>query len=155
MDGLNGGGWGCIYSHQPLPSRCSILLSADGPPAWSGRSAPVDQRLKTQRSAVTAISTAISHLMRRQMSDKASRGRSARLARTVRACRSTAENATVSSNGYINGYIAFNASSDVRLSQSRTVRSCTLDGPRGRYNSFFRTRHLRVFRNLAYRTVRA
>jgi hypothetical protein len=70
---VNGGGWGCIYSHQPLPSRCSILLSADGPPAWSGRSAPVDQRLKTQRSAVTAISTAISHLMRRQMSDEASR----------------------------------------------------------------------------------
>jgi hypothetical protein len=81
---MNGGGWGCIYSHQPLPSRCSILPSADGPPAWSGRSAPVDQRLKTQWSAVTAISTAISHLMRRQMSDKASRGRSARLARTVR-----------------------------------------------------------------------
>jgi hypothetical protein len=44
----------------------------------------------------------------------ADRGRSARLVRTVRACRSTAENATVSSNGYINGYIAFNASSDVR-----------------------------------------
>jgi hypothetical protein len=84
LDDLNGGGWGCIYSHQPLPSRCSILLSADGPPAWSGRAAPVDQRLKTQRSTVTAISTAISHLMRRQMSDKASRGRSARLARTVR-----------------------------------------------------------------------
>jgi hypothetical protein len=84
LDGVNGGGWGCIYSHQPLPGRCSILLSADGPPAWSGRSTPVDQRLKTQRSAVTAISTAISHLMRRQMSGKASRGRSARLARTVR-----------------------------------------------------------------------
>jgi hypothetical protein len=81
---VNGGGWGCIYSHQPLPSRCSILLSADGPPAWSGRSAPVDQRLKTQRSAVTAISTAILHLMRRQMSGKASRGRSACLARMVR-----------------------------------------------------------------------
>ena len=81
---MNGGGWGCIYSHQPLPSRCSILLSADGPPAWSGRSAPVDQRLKTQWSAVTAISTAISHLMRRQMSDKASRGRSGRATRTVR-----------------------------------------------------------------------
>ena len=77
---MNGGGWGCIYSHQPLPSRCFILPTADGPPAWSRRSAPVDQRLKTQRSAVTAIS----HLMRRQMSDKASRGRSARLARTVR-----------------------------------------------------------------------
>ena len=84
MDEVNGGGWGCIYSHQPLPSRYSILLSADGPPARSGRSAPVDQRLKMQRSAVTAISTAILHLMRRQMSDKASRGRSARLARTVR-----------------------------------------------------------------------
>jgi hypothetical protein len=69
----NGGGWGCIYSHQPLPSRCSFLPTADGPPAWSGRSAPAEQRLKTQRSAVTAISTAILHLMCRQMSDKASR----------------------------------------------------------------------------------
>ena len=77
---MNGGGWGCIYSHQPLPSRCSILPSADGPPAWSGRSAPVDQRLKTQWSAVTAIL----HLMCRQMSDKASRGRSGRAPRTVR-----------------------------------------------------------------------
>jgi hypothetical protein len=77
---VNGGGWGCIYSHQPLPSRCSILSTADGPPAWSGRSAPVDQRLKTQRSAVTAIL----HLMRRQMLDKARRGRSGRAPRTVR-----------------------------------------------------------------------
>ena len=34
--------------------------------------------------------------------------------RTVRPYRSTAENATVSSNSYINGYIAFNVSSDVR-----------------------------------------
>ena len=84
MGVVNGGGWGCIYSHQPLPSRCSILLSADGPRARSGRSAPVDQRLKMQRSAVTAISTAILHLMRRQMSDKASRGRSGRAPRTVR-----------------------------------------------------------------------
>jgi hypothetical protein len=57
LDVLNGGGWGCIYSHQPLPSRWAILLSADGPRARSGRSAPVDQRLKMQRSAVTAIST--------------------------------------------------------------------------------------------------
>ena len=81
---MNGGGWGCIYSHQPLPSRCSFLPTADGLPAWSGRSAPVDQRLKMQRSAVTAISTAILHLMRRQMSDKASRGRSGRAPRTVR-----------------------------------------------------------------------
>jgi hypothetical protein len=81
---MNGGGWGCIYSHQPLPSRCSFLSTADGPPAWSRRSAPADQRLKTQRSAVTAISTAILHLMRRQMSDKASHGRSGRAPRTVR-----------------------------------------------------------------------
>jgi alkylhydroperoxidase family enzyme len=80
---VNGGGWGCIYSHQPLPNRCSILLSADGPRARSGRSAPVDQRLKTQRSAVTTISTAILHLMRRQMSDRPSRGRSGRVPRTV------------------------------------------------------------------------
>jgi hypothetical protein len=81
---VNGGGCGCIYSHQPLPSRCSILLSADGPRVRSGRSAPVDQRLKMQRSAVTAISTAILHLMHCQMSDRPSRGRSASLARTVR-----------------------------------------------------------------------
>ena len=84
MGQVNGGGWGCIYSHQPLPSRYSILLSADGPSARSGRSASVDQRLKMQRSAVTAISTAILHLMRRQMSDKACRGRSGRAPRTVR-----------------------------------------------------------------------
>jgi hypothetical protein len=80
---VNGGGWGCIYSHQPLPSRCSFLPIADDPPAWSGRSAPADQRLKTQRSVVTDISTAILHLMRRQMSDKGSRGRSGRAPRTV------------------------------------------------------------------------
>jgi hypothetical protein len=80
---VNGGGWGCIYSHQPLPSCYSILLSADGPPARSGWSTPVDQRLKMQRSAVTAISTAILHLMHRQMSDRPNRGRSGRAPRTV------------------------------------------------------------------------
>jgi hypothetical protein len=77
---VNGGGWGCIYSHQPLSSRCSFLPTADGPPSWSGRSAPADQRLKMQQSVVTAIL----HLMRRQMSDKGSRGRSGRAPRTVR-----------------------------------------------------------------------
>jgi hypothetical protein len=61
---LDGGGWGCIYSLQPLPSRC--FFSAD-----RGRSAPAYQRLKSQRSTVMAISTAIEHLMCRQMSDKA------------------------------------------------------------------------------------
>jgi hypothetical protein len=48
-----------------------FLPTADGLRPWSGRSTPVHQRLKSQRSAVTAISTAIQHLMRRQMSDKA------------------------------------------------------------------------------------
>jgi hypothetical protein len=48
-----------------------FLPTADGPRPWSRRSAPAHQRLKSQRSAVTAISTAIEHLMHRQMSDKA------------------------------------------------------------------------------------
>jgi hypothetical protein len=61
-----------------------ILPTADGPCPWSGWFAPAHQRLKTQRSAVTAISTAISHLMRHQMSDKGSRRRSGRAPRTVR-----------------------------------------------------------------------
>jgi hypothetical protein len=48
-----------------------FLPIANGPRPWSGRSAPADQRLKSQWSAVTAISMAIEHLMRRQVSDKA------------------------------------------------------------------------------------
>jgi hypothetical protein len=48
-----------------------FLPTADDPRPWSGRSAPAHQRLKSQRSAVTAISTTIEHLMRCQMSDKA------------------------------------------------------------------------------------
>jgi hypothetical protein len=47
-----------------------FLSTADGLCPWSGRSAPAHQRLKSQRSAVTAISTATLHLMRRQMLDK-------------------------------------------------------------------------------------
>jgi hypothetical protein len=81
---LNGGGWGCIYSHQPLLSCCPFLPTTDGPRPWSGRSAPADQRLKMQQSEVTAISMAILHLMRRQMSDKGSRERSGRAPQTVR-----------------------------------------------------------------------
>jgi hypothetical protein len=54
----------------------SILPTADGPP-------PAHQQLKTQRSAVTAISMAILHLMRRQMSDKGNRRRSGRAPRMV------------------------------------------------------------------------
>jgi hypothetical protein len=61
-----------------------FLPTVDGPRPWSGRSAPAHQRLKSQRSAVTAISTAIKHLMRRQMSDKGSHGWSGRAPWTVR-----------------------------------------------------------------------
>jgi hypothetical protein len=60
------------------------LPTADGPRPGPDGPPPAHQRLKTQRSAVTAISTAILHLMRRQMSDKGSRGRSGRAPRTVR-----------------------------------------------------------------------
>jgi hypothetical protein len=38
-----------------------ILPTVDGSRPWSGRSAPVHQRLKSQRSAVTTISTGIMH----------------------------------------------------------------------------------------------
>jgi hypothetical protein len=62
----------------------SILPTADGPRLRSGRSAPAHQRLKSQRSVVTAISMAIMHLMHRQMSDKGSRGRSGHAPRMVR-----------------------------------------------------------------------
>jgi hypothetical protein len=105
---VNGGGWGCIYSPQPLPNRCS--LSAD-----CGRSAP--------------------------------------LVRTVRPCTSTAEIATVNSNGYINSYFALNVSSDVRYrshgQSGRAPRTVRKDA----YNSFYRTRHLRVFWFFTDRTV--
>jgi hypothetical protein len=47
-----------------------FLPSTDGPRTWSERSASAHQRLESQRSAVTAISTAIEHLMCHQMSDK-------------------------------------------------------------------------------------
>jgi hypothetical protein len=43
-----------------------ILPTADGPRSWSGRSSPAHQWLKSQWSAVTAIT----HLMRHQLSDK-------------------------------------------------------------------------------------
>jgi hypothetical protein len=48
----------------------SFLPTADGPHPWSERSAPAHQWLKSQRSVVTAISTAIVYLMRREMLDK-------------------------------------------------------------------------------------
>jgi hypothetical protein len=65
--------------------------------------------------------------------------------RMVRPCTSTAEIATVSSNGYINDYSAFNASSDVKQSSrgqsGRAPRTVREDAE----NAFYRTHHLRVF----------
>jgi hypothetical protein len=62
LDEVNGGGWGCIYSHQPLLSRCSLFANRGRPHSWLGRSASAHQWLKSQRSAVIAISTPISAL---------------------------------------------------------------------------------------------
>jgi hypothetical protein len=42
-----------------------ILPTADGPRSWPERSALAHQRLKSQQSTVTTISTAIENLMRR------------------------------------------------------------------------------------------
>jgi hypothetical protein len=97
---VNGGGWGCIYSSQPLSSRCS--LSTD-----HGRSAP--------------------------------------LVRTVCPCTSTTKIATVSSNGYINGYFALNVSSDVRYRCRRRSGHAPQIVREDAYNSFYQTRYLRVF----------
>jgi hypothetical protein len=63
LDLLNEGGWGYIYSLQPLSSCCSFSVNRE-------RSTPAHQRLKSQRLVVTAISMAIVHLMCHQMSDK-------------------------------------------------------------------------------------
>jgi hypothetical protein len=71
LDVVNGGGWGCIYSPNHFLVVASFLPTADGLRPWSRRSTPVHQQLKSQWSAVTAISTTIKHLMCRQMSDKA------------------------------------------------------------------------------------
>jgi hypothetical protein len=63
LDGVNGGGWGYIYSHQPLPSHCPLSAN-HGRSALLARTirSYTHQRLKSQRSAVMAISTVISAL---------------------------------------------------------------------------------------------
>jgi hypothetical protein len=65
------------------------------------------------------------------------RGWTTLLVRTIRPYTSTIEIATVSSNGYINIYKCINCIIGCQIKQSQTVWSYTLDGPRGRYNSFF------------------
>jgi hypothetical protein len=86
-----------------------FLPTADGPRPWSGRSALVHQRLKSQWSAVTAI----------------------------------------------NGYYAINVSSDVRYDSHGRFGRAPQTVREDAYNSFYRTRHLRVFLVLHDRTVRA
>jgi hypothetical protein len=49
LGGVNGGGWGCIYSPQPLPSHCP--LSAD-----RGRSVPL---IRTVRPCTSTAEIAI------------------------------------------------------------------------------------------------
>jgi hypothetical protein len=44
-------------------------------------------------------------------------------------CTSTAEIATINSNGYINGYKCIKCVVRCLIKQSRTDRSCTSDGP--------------------------
>src|SRR5688572_24227778 len=80
---VNGGGWGCIYSPQPLPSHCS--LSAD-----RGRSAPhvrtVCPCTSTTEIATVSINGYInSYCALNVLSDVryCSRGRSGRAPRTV------------------------------------------------------------------------
>jgi hypothetical protein len=90
FDVMNGGGWGCIYSHQPLHSHCQLSTT---------------------------------------------RGWSALLARTVRPCTWMAKIAMVYNKGYMNGYTCIKCVIKCQIKQSRTIRTCTLDGPWGRYKS--------------------
>jgi hypothetical protein len=63
--------WIVFIASNHFLAIAPFLQTADGSRSWSGRSALAHQRLKSQRSTVTAISTIIVHLMLRQMSDKA------------------------------------------------------------------------------------
>jgi hypothetical protein len=49
---VNGGGWGCIYSPQPLPSRCSLS-------AGRGRSAPLVRTVRpcTSTAEIAMVSS--------------------------------------------------------------------------------------------------
>jgi hypothetical protein len=50
-----------FIAHNNFLAVAPFLPTADGPRPWSGRFASAHQRLKSQRSAVTAISTATLH----------------------------------------------------------------------------------------------
>jgi hypothetical protein len=63
------------------------------------------------------------------------RGWSALLAQMVRPYTWMAEIAMVCNNGYMNGYKCIKCVIRCQIKQSRTIRTCTLDGPWGRYKS--------------------
>jgi hypothetical protein len=63
--------WVVFIATNHFLTVAPFLPTADGLCPLSGRSAPAHQLLKSQWSAVMAISTAIVHLMCRRMSDKA------------------------------------------------------------------------------------
>jgi hypothetical protein len=71
LDEVNGGGWDVFIASNHFLVVASFLPTVDGLRPWSGQSTPAHQWLKSQGSAVTAISMAIEHLMRRKRSDKA------------------------------------------------------------------------------------
>jgi hypothetical protein len=84
LDEVHGGGWGCIYSPQPLPSRCFISANR-------GRSALLVQTVHpcTSTAKIPTVSSngyinGYNALNALSVSDKGSRGRSGRAPRTVR-----------------------------------------------------------------------
>jgi hypothetical protein len=52
LDVMNGCGWGCIYSHQPLPSRCHFYANRE-------RSAPLVRTVRpyTLTIEITTVSS--------------------------------------------------------------------------------------------------
>jgi hypothetical protein len=79
---VNGGGWGCIYSPQPLPSCCSFS-------AHRGRSAPLVRTVRpctstTEIPTVSSNSYINDYNALNALSDKGSRGRFGRAPRTIR-----------------------------------------------------------------------
>jgi hypothetical protein len=81
---VNGGGWGCIYSPQPLPSRCSLSANR-------GRSAPLVRTVRpcTSTAEITTVNSngyINDYFALNASSDVRyrSRGRSGRAFRTVR-----------------------------------------------------------------------
>jgi hypothetical protein len=62
VEGLNsieGDGWGCIYSHQSLPSRCHLSATCGRSTCLVWTVAPARSTVGSQWMVITAISTII------------------------------------------------------------------------------------------------